>query len=282
MLSYRHAFHAGNHADVLKHAVLCACIDYLKKKDKPFTYHDTHAGAGQYPLQQAMMKKNEEYQTGITKLLAMPKGMPDALKRYKQTVQACNPHEALSIYPGSPLLVSKLLRPHDKMQLTELHPDDSARLNKLFAANKQVRVLKQDAWQGIKALLPPQLKRGMVLIDPPYELKHEYRDVVNGLKSAYQRFATGTYAIWYPVLERQSCERFMQQLKKTGIPAMLRLELSITEDLGGRGMTGSGMVVINPPWTLADEFAQVLPWLVKALQYEHRGSYKLEWLNPAP
>lgn len=281
MLSYRHAFHAGNHADVLKHLVLCICLDYLKKKDKPFCYHDTHGGGGSYPFKQAMMQKNSEFTTGIAKLLE-PQKLPQVVADYVNAVKACNPSGKVVIYPGSPLLAYHQLRAQDRMQVTELHPADAKALTRLFAEKAHVKVSQQDAWQGLKAWLPPQQRRGLVLIDPPYELKQEYRDVITGLQDAYRRFATGTYAIWYPVLERQHCEQFMRQLARTEIPAMLRIELSITDDLAGRGMTGSGMVVINPPWTLAETMKQTLPWLKETLQYQQRGHYRLEWLMPAP
>ncbi|WNO60775.1 23S rRNA (adenine(2030)-N(6))-methyltransferase RlmJ [Rheinheimera sp. MMS21-TC3] len=257
MLSYRHSYHAGNHADVIKHLVQVAIIDYLLKKDKPFCYHDSHAGAGLYSLASEQALKTAEYETGIGKLWQHQPVSP-ALQSYLKVVKALNSDNELSFYPGSPKIAELMLRPNDSIQATELHPTDYPILASQFTRRRYSRIEKQDAWAGFKAMLPPLHKRGLVLIDPPYELKHEYEDVVAGLKLAYQRFPQATYAIWYPVIERASVEAFIRELVNTGIKNQLRIELCPLADTNSYGMTGSGMLVINPPYTLADTMRQAL------------------------
>lgn len=257
MLSYRHSYHAGNHADVIKHLVQVAIIDYLLKKDKPFCYHDSHAGAGLYSLESEHALKTAEYETGIGKLWHHQPINP-AVQSYLQVVKSLNSDNDLSFYPGSPKIAELMLRPSDSIQATELHPTDYPILASQFTRRRYSRIEKQDAWAGFKAMLPPLHKRGLVLIDPPYELKHEYEDVVAGLKLAYQRFPQATYAIWYPVIERASVEAFIRELVNTGIKNQLRIELCPLADTNSYGMTGSGMLVINPPYTLADTMRQAL------------------------
>lgn len=257
MLSYRHSYHAGNHADVIKHLVQVAIIDYLLKKDKPFCYHDSHAGAGLYSLASEQALKTAEYETGIGNLWHHQPASP-AVQSYLQVVKSLNSDNDLSFYPGSPKIAELMLRPSDSIQATELHPTDFPILASQFTRRRYSRIEKQDAWAGFKAMLPPLHKRGLVLIDPPYELKHEYEDVVAGLKLAYQRFPQATYAIWYPVIERASVEAFIRELVNTGIKNQLRIELCPLADTNSYGMTGSGMLVINPPYTLADTMRQAL------------------------
>ncbi|CAM3873756.1 23S rRNA (adenine(2030)-N(6))-methyltransferase RlmJ [Rheinheimera salexigens] len=257
MLSYRHSYHAGNHADVVKHLVQVAIIDYLLKKDKPFCYHDSHAGAGLYSLASEQALKTAEYETGIGKLWLHQAQSP-ALQSYLEVIKSLNTDEELSFYPGSPKIAELMLRPTDSIQATELHPSDYPILASQFIRRRYSRIENQDAWAGFKAMLPPLHKRGLVLIDPPYELKHEYQDVVAGLKLAYQRFPQATYAIWYPVIERAAIEAFIRELVSTGIKNQLRIELCPLSDTDSYGMTGSGMLVINPPYTLADTMRQAL------------------------
>ncbi len=264
MLSYRHSYHAGNFADVLKHIVQIAIIEYLKKKDKPFTVHDTHSGAGNYLIDSEHMQKTGEFHDGIEKLLDHRTEI-GVIDQYVKLVKQLNPVGKLREYPGSPRIAASLLREQDRLQCTELHSTDYELLSKLFTGNKQVRVEKMDAWQGIKAMLPPQHRRGMVLIDPSYELERDYRDMLPALKMAMERWATATYAIWYPVMDRNRTESFIRQFIKAEIPNMLRVELCVRPDASGRGMTGSGMLVINPPYTLAQHMAQAMPLLEKHL-----------------
>ncbi|WP_091342579.1 23S rRNA (adenine(2030)-N(6))-methyltransferase RlmJ [Alkalimonas amylolytica] len=264
MLSYRHSFHAGNFADVLKHLVQVAILEYLKRKDKPFCYHDTHSGAGLYSLSGEHASKTGEYQSGIGVLFnqAVPTTLEDGpVGRYLRLLHQLNPDGELEFYPGSPSIAAQLLRPQDALQLTELHPTDYGLLSQHLGKRKHCRIEKMDAWAGIKAMLPPLARRGLVLIDPPYELSHEYDDVVKGLQLALQRFATGCYAIWYPVIDRGHIERFVAQVAALPVTDLLRIEWCPKADSTGFGMTGSGMLVINPPYLLAEQCRAMLPWL---------------------
>jgi 23S rRNA (adenine2030-N6)-methyltransferase len=264
MLSYRHSFHAGNHADVIKHLVQVAVLDYLLKKDKPFCYHDSHAGAGLYSLLGEQAQKTAEYQSGIGKLWHYNAQSP-ALQRYIALIKQLNSDGELAFYPGSPKIAALLLRDNDSIQATELHPTDYPILASQFVRRRHSRIENIDAWAGFKAMLPPLHKRGLVLIDPPYELKNEYQDVVNGLLLAYSRFPQATYAIWYPVIERAAVEAFINALTATGIKDQLRIELCPLPDSSGFGMTGSGMLLINPPYTLAQDMKQALAELCPVL-----------------
>lgn len=257
MLSYRHSFHAGNHADVLKHLTEVAILDYLLQKDKPLCYHDTHAGAGLYSLQSSQAQKTAEYTEGIGKLWHYQPQSP-LLGKYLDLVKQLNPDGELNFYPGSPKIAAMLLRAGDQLQATELHPSDFPLLQSQFLQRRLTRIENIDAFAGIKAMLPPLVKRGLVLIDPPYELKSEYQDLIKGLQEAYKRFPQATYAIWYPVIERSSIEAFIAAIVATGIKNQLRIEFNLHADRPGHGMTGSGMLVINPPYTLAQSLAPAL------------------------
>lgn len=264
MLSYRHSFHAGNHADLVKHLTEVAVLQYLQKKDKPFVYHDTHAAAGLYSLTSEHARKTCEYETGIG-LLWQAELQHPLLQKYRALVAAVNPSDTLAFYPGSPIFARLMCREQDHIQATELHPADFPLLQQQFAGRRYCRIEKMDAWAGIRAMLPPLVKRGLVLIDPPYELKTEYQDVFKGLQQAIARFPQATYAIWYPVIERQSVEAFLAQFKAAPWRNQLRIELLAKPDSPGFGMTGSGMWLINPPFTLAADLRaalqEVLPLL---------------------
>lgn len=264
MLSYRHSYHAGNHADVLKHLVQVTILDYLLQKDKPLCYHDTHAGAGLYSLSSEHAQKTAEYQQGIARLWHyQPKSLP--LVRYINLIKSLNPDNELAFYPGSPKIAALMLRPQDTIQATELHPSDLPILQSQFAKRRYSRIENIDAYAGFKAMLPPLVKRGLVLIDPPYELKTEYTDLVAGLSEAYRRFPQATYAIWYPVIERPAVEAFITAIVATGIKNQLRIEYCPYPDKTGFGMSGSGMLVINPPYTLADNMRDALTELAPLL-----------------
>jgi 23S rRNA (adenine2030-N6)-methyltransferase len=276
MLSYRHSFHAGNHADVLKHLVLCRILSYLVRKDKPLCYVDTHAGAGGYALRSPQAQKNREYETGIGRLWQR-QDLPAPLAGYVDLVQRFNPDGELSQYPGSPWLARQLLRPGDRLFLHELHPADCAALREQAAADRRVKVTCTDGYQGCVALLPPRERRGLVLMDPPFELKTDYRQVVETLQQVHKRFATGIYALWYPVVERARIEQMERTLRATGIPAVDRYELAIAPDRRGHGMTASGLLVVNPPWTLREEMECCLPWLARELGGAG-GAFRVETL----
>ncbi len=277
MLSYRHSYHAGNFADVLKHCVQLAIIEYLKKKDKPFCYHDTHSGAGGYVIASPEMQKNGEYQSGIAKLFGRSTGV-DVIDHYAALIASLNTTGRLNSYPGSPQIALLAKRAIDRMQLTELHPADFSHLKQMLGNKKKVKAYQQDAWQGLKAMLPPAEKRGLVLIDPSYEVKQDYKTIVSSLQEAYKRFSSGIFAIWYPVLERDATEQFIRSLAQAGIRNMLRVEHCILPD-DESGMTGSGMIVVNPPYTLKADMETALPVLGKLLNECGKGSFIIEQLT---
>ncbi|HDS6400686.1 TPA: 23S rRNA (adenine(2030)-N(6))-methyltransferase RlmJ [Morganella morganii subsp. morganii] len=279
MLSYRHSFHAGNHADVLKHTVQSLIIESLKEKDKPFLYLDTHAGAGRYQLSGEHAERTGEYLEGIARIWAQ-ESVPEELKTYLEAVSALNPRGDLRFYPGSPLIAAHLLRDHDKLNISELHPSDFPLLRNEFSCDNRARVVREDGYQQLKSQLPPLSRRGFVLIDPPYELKSDYQAVVKGIQEGHRRFATGTYAVWYPVVLRQQIKRMVKDFQATGIRKILQIELAVRPDSDQRGMTASGMIVINPPWKLESQMKSVLPWLHKVLVPEGTGHTLVECITP--
>ncbi|MGJ3350659.1 23S rRNA (adenine(2030)-N(6))-methyltransferase RlmJ [Morganella morganii] len=279
MLSYRHSFHAGNHADVLKHTVQSLIIESLKEKDKPFLYLDTHAGAGRYQLSGEHAERTGEYLEGIARIWAQ-ESVPEELKTYLEAVSALNPRGDLRFYPGSPLIAAHLLRDYDKLNISELHPSDFPLLRNEFSRDNRARVVREDGYQQLKSQLPPLSRRGFVLIDPPYELKSDYQAVVKGIQEGHRRFATGTYAVWYPVVLRQQIKRMVKDFQATGIRKILQIELAVRPDSDQRGMTASGMIVINPPWKLESQMKSLLPWLHKVLVPEGTGHTLVEWITP--
>ena len=262
LLSYRHSYHAGNYADVIKHIVLVEVLEHLIKKDKPFDYIDTHAGAGIYNLKSEHAAKLQEYTQGIAKL--KPEQWPE-LSTYFSILQLCNPDGKLNFYPGSPFIANSFLRGKDRSWLYELHPNDAEVLLKNTLKIKGVRVMREDGFKGLLSLLPPISRRGLVLIDPSYEIKSDYALVVETLIEAYKRFPTGIYALWYPVVDRKIIDTLERRLARSGIKNVQRYELGITQDQFGSGMSASGMIVINPPWTLMKKMTQILPKLVDTL-----------------
>lgn len=276
MLSYRHSFHAGNHADVLKHSVQSLILDALCQKETPFVYIDTHAGAGRYDLRHEWAEKTGEYQQGIARLWQYSQ-LPSALTGYLSAIQALNQNNELRYYPGSPRVARHFLRPQDRALLSELHPSDFPLLQQEFDRDRQVRAVKEDGFAQLKAHLPPKERRGLVLIDPPYEQAQEYQAVVNAITQSHKRWATGIYALWYPVVNRHLINTLTQDLVQSGIRKILRIELGVEADRSGYGMTASGMIVINPPWKLAEQMQQLLPELQHILAPEH-GHFTLEWL----
>lgn len=291
MLSYRHAFHAGNHADVLKHTVTIMLLRYMNQKDVPYMVIDTHSGAGVYALDGNYASKNAEYETGIAKLWAKT-DLPAPLADYVQLVKDMNPSGKLRYYPGSPYCAEKTAREEDRLRLFELHPSEvkilSDNFRKLEAhareqgqrstvRGKRVLVERGDGFQGLKALLPPPSRRALVLIDPPYEDKKDYQYVVETLKDAMKRFPTGTYAVWYPILQRIGSKQLPEKLKNLGAKSWLNVSLSIsTPSPDGFGLSSSGMFVLNPPWTLEAELKKMMPYLTEALAEDAGAAFELE------
>ncbi|MDM7484339.1 23S rRNA (adenine(2030)-N(6))-methyltransferase RlmJ [Vibrio metschnikovii] len=278
MLSYRHSFHAGNHADVLKHIVQSLILNALQQKETPFVYHDTHSGVGRYDLTHEWSEKTGEYKQGIGRLWQQT-DTPVAIDSYLDAVKALNQGEELRYYPGSPRIARAHLRAQDRMVLSELHPSDYPLLEQEFARDRQVAIYKQDGFARLKASLPPKERRGLVLIDPPYELAKEYRDVVQAIAQSHKRWSTGIYAIWYPVVNRCDIEDMLEGLANLGIRKILQIELGVAPDTNQRGMTASGMIVINPPWKLESEMQAILPFLKQAIA-PATGHFKVEWVVP--
>ncbi|TAH49683.1 MAG: 23S rRNA (adenine(2030)-N(6))-methyltransferase RlmJ [Betaproteobacteria bacterium] len=277
MLSYRHAFHAGNHADVLKHAVLLELLDYCNRKDKPWFYIDTHAGGGCYALDSEQAGKTAEFGDGIGRLWER-EDLPEMLARYVAAVRQFNPHGRLLFYPGSPALAMTRARAQDRLRLFELHPADFDSLQRTFNGEvERVQVRKADGFGALKALLPPPSRRAVVLIDPPYEVKEDYRRVIDTLKDAIRRFPTGTYALWYPMLARPEARLLHERLAGLGVESWLDVRLAVKRPpRDGFGMFGSGMYIVNPPWVLPERLEATLPWLVKTLGLDDGAGFDLE------
>jgi 23S rRNA (adenine2030-N6)-methyltransferase len=275
MLSYQHAYHAGNHADVLKHVVLLALLAQLAAKDKPLRYIETHAGAGGYDLSAPAARKNREYLGGIGKIWNAS-GAPAAVARLVELVRGYNNGaKTVERYPGSPWLARELLRPTDSVYLFELHPAEHRGLEQAFGADRRVTVLRADGLEGCIGLVPPPERRGLVFMDPSYEVKDEHTHVIDALQKAQRRFATGTYAVWYPVLERRWVERFERAVRGIGSGSVDVYELCVARDGRGEGLTGSAMIVANPPWKLRAELELALPWLARELGVDGSGSYRV-------
>jgi 23S rRNA (adenine2030-N6)-methyltransferase len=291
MLSYRHAFHAGNHADVLKHFVQVQLHAYMNQKDAAYTYIDTHSGAGVYALDGGYAAKNAEYETGIGPLWDRT-DLPPALKEYLDIVKGMNPSGKMRYYPGSPYVADKVSREHDRLRLFELHPADSKILADNFrrvdahkaeqgerptARGRRVLIERGDGFAALKTLLPPPSRRALVLIDPPYEDKNDYRKVKDALEEALGRFPTGTYAVWYPLLHRMESRQFADKLKRLPAKEWLNVTLTIaTPGPAGFGLHSSGMFIMNPPYTLEPLLRQVMPYLVKVLGKDAGATFVIE------
>ncbi|RBO79965.1 MULTISPECIES: 23S rRNA (adenine(2030)-N(6))-methyltransferase RlmJ [Marinomonas] len=279
MLSYRHIYHAGNHADILKHITMSQICRHFIKKDSPFFYLDTHAGIGQYELNSEQAQKNKEYHSGISRLFS-ESAVPEAVEGLLEIVRDMNPTDQLEYYPGSPKVVDYYTRQKDKLHLCELHPNDYPLLAALFPQKRKANVVKENGFAAVKAMLPPPQKRGFVLMDPPYEVKKDYQFVVKSLEEGYKRFPQGTFAIWYPVLGRQQADHLLKSVKATNIRNILLLELNVRDTEKERGMAGSGMIIVNPPWTLEQDAREFMPFLSKTLAEDQEANYQITWITP--
>ncbi|AZO70607.1 MAG: 23S rRNA (adenine(2030)-N(6))-methyltransferase RlmJ [Mesorhizobium sp.] len=279
-MNYRHAYHAGNFADVVKHAVLSRLVEYLKQKDKAFRVVDTHAGIGRYDLASVEAGKTGEWQGGIGRLLEVTLEPQAAalLQPYLEAVRAENPDGGLRCYPGSPLVVRHLLRKQDRLTAIELHSQDAARLKAVFAGDFQTRVIELDGWMALGAHLPPKEKRGLVLVDPPFEEEGEFARLVENLRRAHRRWPGGIYALWYPIKDRKAVAAFRAALKETGIPKLLDIGFEIRPASSEPSLDGSGLVVVNPPFTLEGELRLMLPALHKVLAVGQPSRWTLDWL----
>lgn len=276
MLSYRHSFHAGNPADVLKHLVLAQVLDYQTIKDKPLDYIDTHSGAGFFELAAADAQKTQEFRDGIAKLWQY-QSQHQALNDYIALIKSFNETDELAFYPGSPKIAEHYLRRQDKGWFFELHPRDLLLLQENMQGKRSIRVRGDNGFVGLVGLLPPASRRACVLIDPPYEVKDDYETVVTTLIKAHKRFSTGTFMIWYPVVDRERINTLEQGLIDSGMRNIQLFELATQADTDVHGMTASGMIVINPPWKLKQTMDAVLPEL-KALLSQPDGFFRSEQL----
>jgi 23S rRNA (adenine2030-N6)-methyltransferase len=276
MLAYRHAFHAGNHADVLKHVVLMRVLRHMTTKDKGYRYVDTHAGAGGYSLEGRYARKKREYEQGIGRLWARD-DLPEPVADYVERVRDFNAGGRLEQYPGSPAFARMLLRPQDQMRLFERHPTDHRILAAYLGATKGVEVFDGDGFDGLKGQLPPSTRRGVVLIDPSYEGNGDYPRVVATLRDALARFAEGVYLVWYPQVTKLEAAQLPRRLEALAPKGWLHARLTVQQpDMQGFGLAGSGVFVINPPYTLHEQLRAVLPWLTEVLGQYDGASYLLE------
>ena len=278
MLSYRHAFHAGNHADVLKHAVETLIIEQLKSKEKPFCYLDTHAGGGCYDLSGEWPQKKAEYLDGIARLWPERQHWPE-LAAYWDVIATLNESE-LRFYPGSPEIARHLLREQDKLMLMELHNQEIEILRRHMGSDSRSAIHHRDGFEGLLGLLPPTPRRGLVLMDPPYELKEDYQRVLQTLKKAMQKWSTGIYALWYPILGKDAdrSRSMLELFKYAGFPSMLVAELEVAAQPDEWGMNGSGMLILNAPWQLDGQLTTLLPRLCAQLAQSDEAGWRLEWL----
>ena len=284
MFSYRHGFHAGNHADVLKHIVLTHILQYYNQKETPYWFVDLHAGAGLYDLGGDWAQKKGEYLEGIARVWDA-KSRPPAVMQYLDIIKELNPDGELRLYPGSPWLALESCRAQDKLRLFEMHPNeaDILRQNLDQRASKvprQTSVFDDDGFAGLKGHIPPPTRRAIVLIDPSYEDKQDYRRVVQTLKDALLRFPTGCYVVWYPQIQRREAQELPRQLEKISGKNWTHVSVSVHKPFSdGLGLHGSGMFVINPPYTFTATMKETLPWLVKTLGQDERANYKLDFLT---
>ena len=274
MLAYRHAFHAGNHADVLKHCVLQQILMYMNQKDKPYWVIDTHAGAGMYSLASDYANTKSEYLDGVARLWDCD-DLPPVLREYMNLIQLCNNKDDWSLYPGSPEVIRRTIRADDRMRLFELHPTDFDILQENFERDRQAKLFKSDGFASLKALLPPPTRRAVIFMDPPYEIKTDYLKVVDALEEGLARFAEGVYVVWYPILTRGDHVRMLESLRKLS-EKTLNIAMTVQEpDENGFGMLGSGLFVINPPWTLKTTMETVMPYLIEKLAQYPGASYEI-------
>jgi 23S rRNA (adenine2030-N6)-methyltransferase len=279
-LNYRHAFHAGNFADVLKHAVLCRVLVHLREKAGAFRVIDTHAGAGLYDLASSEATRGGEWQDGIGRLMdaKLPRPAADLLAPYLDAVRALNAGGKLGSYPGSPVLAQRFLRKQDRLIACELEPQAAKALRRSLRGDDQTKAIEIDGWTGLAAYIPPVERRGVVLIDPPFEQAGDYTRLANALDTARRKWASGTYLLWYPIKGRPEPDALAKRIRRLNIPKVMRIELIISPLSDPTRLNGCGLIVLNPPWKLDDELSALLPTLAGLLGRAGKGSSRLDWL----
>jgi len=280
-LNYRHAFHAGSFADVFKHAVLCRILHHLRGKETAFRVIDTHAGAGVYDLTGPEASRGGEWKKGIARLLAarLPPDAAALLAPYLEVIGALNATDRLTAYPGSPALVRAWLRAQDRLVACELEPGAFTALSRSMQRDARIKTLEIDGWTALKAYVPPKERRGLVLIDPAFERDDEYRRLADSFADTYRKWTTGIYALWYPIKGRSEPDALAKRLRRLSIPKMLRAELIVSPLRDPTRLNGSGLILINPPWTLDRELKILLPALARILGSDNQSRFRLDWLS---
>ena len=279
-MNYRHAFHAGNHADVLKHCVLALCLNYLNRKDKAWRYIDTHAGIGLYDLTSSEAQRSPEWRDGIARLWDKPLSdeVEELLRPYRHSVQVTNDGDELQTYPGSPAVARAIARKQDRLTLVELHPADSETLATHYAGDHQVKCIELDGWLALGSFVPPKERRGLCLVDPPFEQPGEFDRLVSGLAKAHARWREGIYLLWYPIKDVKSVDTFYNALRDWRGAPTLQISLNV-RPAKGETFDGSGLICVNPPYMLHNQLETVLPALTKRLAQDSGASFELSWLT---
>jgi 23S rRNA (adenine2030-N6)-methyltransferase len=279
-MNYRHAFHAGGFADVIKHVILVRILVHLRGKPAAFRVIDTHAGAGRYDLTSEEASRGGEWREGIARVVAAPFGQSarDLLSPYLEAVAACSSDRALAAYPGSPVLVRALLRPQDRLIACELEPTAAAALARELGRDPRCKAVAIDGWTALNAYVPPKERRGLILTDPPFEEAAEFARLAQGVEAAHRKWATGTYLLWYPIKERDEPDALARRLRRSGLSKILRVELRVPIPRGSSRLGACGLIVVNPPWTLTAELEILLPELAVALAGERGATHRVDWL----
>ena len=279
-MNYRHVYHAGNFADVLKHLILARCLTHLKAKETPFRVIDTHAGVGLYDLRGEAASKTGEWHDGIGRVLKaeMSATIRELLAPYLDAVKAMQAFKGRDAYPGSPEIARQLTRAEDRMIFVEKHPQDAKKLAENFNFDGRAKILELDGYTALKACVPPKERRGLVLIDPPYEERDEFETLVQSFIAAYRKWPTGMYLLWYPVKNFEETKRFLVELSEAVIPKILRAELRVKSMSNTGGLAGSGVIIVNPPWRLVDELNTLLPWLDRTLSQDSGHGWNVDWI----
>jgi 23S rRNA (adenine2030-N6)-methyltransferase len=280
-MNYRHSFHAGNFADVLKHLILVRVLLHLLKKDSAFRVIETHSGTGMYDLENNEASRTNEWRDGIGRLIDRPFAGEAAtlLEPYLSLIRSENFNEKLRYYPGSPSIALKLCRERDRLIFCELHPEDYNALRRNLGGDKRAKAIEINGWTALSAYLPPKERRGLVLIDPAFEEAQEFEHIAAGLADAYSRWETGIYLLWYPIKDEADSRSLERQIVDLKIPKTLRIELVISPVRTKAPLAACGMIIINPPWTLESELKSLLPPLVERLGQRGEGRYRLDWIT---
>jgi 23S rRNA (adenine2030-N6)-methyltransferase len=280
-VNYAHAFHAGGFADVFKHAVLCRILHYLREKPAAFRVIDTHAGAGLYDLAGPEAARGGEWHDGIEKLMAaqLPDAVAALLAPFLDVIGALNERGRLTRYPGSPAIARAWLRPQDRLIACEFEPQAAAALARNLCGDTRIKMLMIDGWTALSAYVPPKERRGLVLVDPPFEQDGDFRRLSHGLAAAHRKWATGIYMLWYPIKDRGEPDALAKRLRRLALPKLLRAELTVAAPSDPARLNGCGLMLVNPPWRLPDELAILLPALAKILGRAGKGAFRLDWLT---